>query len=866
MATASAKAQLDVVVTGQQQLQTLNKSFGNLEASMMRLKTALAGVGFAAVTRSALQMAQTIQDLSDSTGIATNNILELQDALTRAGGQVDKMPDAIVRFMQSIDDAAKGSIDLQYAFGQVGVSLEDLRTLSEQDLLKAAIDGLARMGASAERTAIQTSLFGKSFRSVIPEELAKNMRNASGEFDTFAQSVSNAAKLGDRLENTANRLKIAWLEAFGPMINAAANFVEGLSKTEAGMQKLITLIKIIGDLAIVALSFTVVGKAVQIFGRLARGISGLLGLLGRNKKATEEVGEATAKWFSLQPNSRFMAALRGIGAAIAAAVGITWNHTAALEANGAAGEVAGQKEADAAKKAAEAQREVVDALIKRGQAMGEVFKNFMDQNSQLKESIDLEGIGANKSKEYNEILKMQVDMGIKAAEAIKRLKDQKAALTVQELKGGLGIAIDKTIEKIEQQARADSEAMERAIKYRNQLIQLENIRQFGLEQELNFQKELQAIADETAKLTLSDIEKKYYDIGTAARNAADAAIQAEAKRQGVDKLTLEQQKAYYEAAFKNVTKLKAAIDEHRAASRSWAVGWKQAFKEYMDAATNAAQNAKNIFGKAMQGMEDLIVNFAKTGKFEWKNFLAMMLEEMLRAQIRSTFASLFGGMQQDATSGSTSIFQTFVGMWKGLFNTTNSGSSGILSSFGGWLGDLGKTVFDGFGSILNGIGGFFGLGGGGIIGAMIDGVKSLGSSLFDVLGGIGGGVSNILGGIGSGISKIFSGSGGGGGGFWDTIKNVGSSILGGIGSLFGFANGGVIPHNGPVIVGERGPEIISGAAGRSVTPNHQLGGTNVTYNINAVDAASFKALVARDPQFIYAVTMQGAASLPSTRR
>jgi hypothetical protein len=43
------------------------------------------------------------------------------------------------------------------------------------------------------------------------------------------------------------------------------------------------------------------------------------------------------------------------------------------------------------------------------------------------------------------------------------------------------------------------------------------------------------------------------------------------------------------------------------------------------------------------------------------------------------------------------------------------------------------------------------------------------------------------------------------------------------------------------------------------------GSTNVTYNIQAVDAASFQALVARDPSFIHAVAMQGARGIPARR-
>jgi lambda family phage tail tape measure protein len=101
------------------------------------------------------------------------------------------------------------------------------------------------------------------------------------------------------------------------------------------------------------------------------------------------------------------------------------------------------------------------------------------------------------------------------------------------------------------------------------------------------------------------------------------------------------------------------------------------------------------------------------------------------------------------------------------------------------------------------------------------------------------------------------------------IFSISKNAGGQIGKILGipeFANGGMIGTNGPVLVGERGPEIISGAQGRIVTPNNQLGGSTVTYNINAVDAMSFKQMIAQDPQFIYALTEQGRRSVPGTRR
>ena len=174
-------------------------------------------------------------------------------------------------------------------------------------------------------------------------------------------------------------------------------------------------------------------------------------------------------------------------------------------------------------------------------------------------------------------------------------------------------------------------------------------------------------------------------------------------------------------------------------TRSFSYGWHQAFKQYAEDAGNAAKYAQTMFAKTMQGMEDLIVNFAKTGKFEWKNFVGSLVEELLRSQL-----------------------------------------------------------------------------------------KQLMSSVFSFQGGGGGTAGNFLG-------DLFAGM---------------------------FANGGTIPGGQFGIVGERGPEFVSGPA--TVTPMSAGGGT-VVYNINAVDAPSFKAMIARDPSFIHAVAMQGASGMPIRR-
>lgn len=111
----------------------------------------------------------------------------------------------------------------------------------------------------------------------------------------------------------------------------------------------------------------------------------------------------------------------------------------------------------------------------------------------------------------------------------------------------------------------------------------------------------------------------------------------------------------------------------------------------------------------------------------------------------------------------------------------------------------------------------------------------------------------------SGLFNMGGGSGEGGGFL--------SSLFGGF-----FANGGQPPVNKPSIIGERGPELFVPRVAGTVVPNGEFGGgtqvvnTAVTYSIQAVDAQSFKNMLARDPEFLHNVAEQGRRSLPIRSR
>jgi len=89
--------------------------------------------------------------------------------------------------------------------------------------------------------------------------------------------------------------------------------------------------------------------------------------------------------------------------------------------------------------------------------------------------------------------------------------------------------------------------------------------------------------------------------------------------------------------------------------------------------------------------------------------------------------------------------------------------------------------------------------------------------------------------------------------------------------LPGRAAGGPVSAGQPYVIGEEGPEIFVPKGSGTVIPNDEamggggmggMGGTQVTYNINAIDSQSFEARLAQNPEYLYNLTQVGARRQP----
>lgn len=824
----------------------LSSAVDTVHRKMMSLKTLVAGALFAGLGQSAIQMADELQDLSNATGIATGRLLEFKKALTVSGGEADQMPTAINAFVRSIDEAAQGGLKAQNSFRDLGISLKDLAQLSEQDLLEQTLQGIAAIEDPARRAALMMDKFGKSFKTVDPGELLAKLRETRGEGDKYAASIKRAAELQDAFATAQGNLKLAFLEAFSPAINMVNDFNNRVTEGTAKMDGLIAAIKIAGVALVTAFSSSVLLGFVASIGVVLRGISAIGVALGATALPAWLIAASGAA-------ARFLPALRAIALLFSAGLGIY----AATQLFDNFGDIA-----------TNALSRVTEAL---GRLAGEILNLPTDAIAAL-----MNLMGANITNAVGlgtpfliaaENAKKAREEAEKLAKYSKQVGGGRGTFGMPQATPGEGVAVatgagvlgsTEVIKPIRDvtdalaQRRKEIELSAQAFSRQNaQIIDSINFENTLIGKTEDQVAVLKAVEDvyqragqEAQKLRDAKAGLTKDEAGLAATYDKQIALiqqQAEADAQRVRRATenangLKMIEAARLKDLENLTKAmeqQARIQEALTGARLSIIGQKQdvtfqgqtqgmsPFEKQMaqikEDSRKAALEAGRAFAAAFEdtgdgmtpekakefadGLDAIAKGYADIADMQLKNLEASRTWE---AGWKEAFAN-YKDSAQNAAEQSRTYFETFS---KGFEDAiVRFVTTGKLS-----FKDLANSLIADFARIQ---------------------AKKMLTGLFDMGGG--------------GIGGIF----------------------GGIAKIFGFANGGNPPVGVPSIVGEKGPELFVPRNAGTIIPNNMLGGgvnqTSVTYNIQAVDAQSFKSMVARDPQFLYAVTEQGRRSLPGRR-
>lgn len=589
-----------VSVDGANKLDQLGSSASAVANKMSGLGAAIIGVGFGAFIHGASQAADMMADLSDATDITLGSIIAFGGALEAAGGKSRNTEKTILALYNAIELAADGGGKQQEAFKKLGISLDDLRNLSEADILNKTISSLGEMSAGSERSAIAATLLSKSFRSVDPAKFGEELAKAKADADKAAVGQQSLADFNQKLEKTFRDLQLAAGEVMGPILDLF-NGVE-MSSTAA-------------KVAVSAFA----GITAVIFGAtVIRSIKEFIDLYKTISKVIKSAVVAQTALVALTGPV-------GWGIIAGAAIAATGAYIALDKAMGDAADTAKEVPLGPTGKPG------VENKGPGGPVKREV-KAYVSPEAQA--ALESEKRIAQSQAEFRKLTEMSVTDEIK------------------NIRLGAIADIDKMETDINANKLLNSVQKEKEIAERRKEINKKadfDIMKVRMDVEKQLAEQLKSISSATEeRLKAFEIEQKFLGAGSSQLNLQNQLLDIEKKRKdAIETATkaAEKDPSQLQAALQKINEnaqIEGDLANKRAEwSRSFSTGWERAFGDYVDNATNAATQAQAIFQTMTSGMNNAIDKFVDTGKFSFSDFTNSIIRDIIKIQMKAAVANLF---------------------------------------------------------------------------------------------------------------------------------------------------------------------------------------------------------------------------------
>ena len=214
------------------------------------MATAVAAIGTAAIATGkklydmATQTANAgdeIDKTSQKLGMSAEAYQEWDYVLGQSGVEITSMTTGLKTLTNQIDDAKNGSDKAAERFARLGISMEDLSTMSREDIFAKVITGMQSMADSTDRAALANDLFGKSGQNLTPlfNETAESTAALKQQahdlgFVMSDEAVKASADFNDSLDTLKRTFNGVKNNIMGSLLPAFSEIMDGLSELLVG--------------------------------------------------------------------------------------------------------------------------------------------------------------------------------------------------------------------------------------------------------------------------------------------------------------------------------------------------------------------------------------------------------------------------------------------------------------------------------------------------------------------------------------------------------------------------------------------------------------------------------------------------------
>lgn len=204
-------------------------------ATSTKAMVAAAAAAIFSVADSVASVGDTIDKQSQKLGISAEAYQEWDAILGHCGASMDSLKAGMKTLSSAI---VTGSADQVTAFKAVGLSIDDVRKMSTEDVFAAVITGLQGMEEGADRTKIATTLLGRSAQELGPllntsaeatEEMRQTVNDLGGVMSN--EAVAASAKFKDTLQDLQTAAGWFKREFVSDILPAVTAGMQGLTST-----------------------------------------------------------------------------------------------------------------------------------------------------------------------------------------------------------------------------------------------------------------------------------------------------------------------------------------------------------------------------------------------------------------------------------------------------------------------------------------------------------------------------------------------------------------------------------------------------------------------------------------------------------
>jgi hypothetical protein len=290
-------------------------SLGTAAASVITPFTAAAaaaaafGAAAVAVGRNLLTLEAEVErltQLASRLGVSFDFIQVLQVAAVKTGTSVDELGSSFNRFLKSVNDARTGSSAAVSAFGDLGISVDQVRSATPEQLFTDVAAALLQIDDPARRAAVALQLFGKAGLELLPvfDELA----TAREELERLGAAISDRqreqiARFGDELDRASIAAKGFADQSSAAFADSAANVTLAFTEITASVNRfsqenqtasqalatsLVDLVPLVGQL-------NLLGRTLRQFGDDADGSAGGVSQIADSLEQSQAEADALQK-------------------------------------------------------------------------------------------------------------------------------------------------------------------------------------------------------------------------------------------------------------------------------------------------------------------------------------------------------------------------------------------------------------------------------------------------------------------------------------------------------------------------------------------------------------------------------------------